>query len=38
LKTKWDENTGALIKGLIDVDIAFDTNTTYEDIQNELFV
>ena len=38
IKHKWKENTGALIKGLVDADIAFDTNTTWDDIQNELLI
>jgi hypothetical protein len=27
-KSKWTENTGALLKGIIDMEIIFDTNTT----------
>jgi hypothetical protein len=37
-KETWDENTGALLRGLIDMDIMFDMYTTWVDIQNALNV
>jgi hypothetical protein len=37
-KTKWELNTGAIVKGLIDMEIILHTNTTWDDIQNDLFM
>jgi hypothetical protein len=37
VKSKWAESTGEIVKGLIDMEVMFDTNTTYGDILNDLF-
>jgi hypothetical protein len=34
--TKWHKSTGALLKAIIDIEVIFDENTTYADIQNDL--
>jgi hypothetical protein len=37
-KDTWDENTAALIKGIVDMEVIFDTNTPWDDIHNYLFM
>jgi hypothetical protein len=38
VKSKCAESTGEIVKGLIDMEVIFDTNTTWDDIQNDLFM